>query len=125
VEYRVEPALRVAGADRQSVQQIVLNLALNALQASSAGGRVLLEASRDGGGQVVLRVTDEGPGVPPDLRERIFEPFFTTKQQGTGLGLAIVQKNVRHLGGELELISPVAQGHGTCFTIRLPAEGAI
>ena len=69
---------------------------------------------------VSIRVADEGPGIAAEMRERVFEPFVTTKLKGTGLGLAIVRKNVRLLGGEIELESPIAEGRGTRVTVRLP-----
>ncbi len=118
----IDPDLHLKGPDRQSLQQIVLNLAINALQASSPGESVCLEAHRQGGCSVRISVSDEGPGIPSELQEKIFEPFFTTKQKGTGLGLAIVRKNVKHLQGDLELRSPLADGRGTQVTVTLPLE---
>ena len=122
VEHYVEPRLHLKHAAPEAVQQIVLNLALNAVQASGPGGRVCLEGRAGPEGQVEIAVTDEGPGISAELRERIFEPFFTTKQKGTGLGLAIVRKNVRHLRGEIQVESPVANGRGTRVKVTVPAE---
>ena len=70
----------------------------------------------------VLRVEDEGPGIPDDSRELIFEPFFTTKRtgRGTGLGLAIVKRIVEEHGGWIEVQSQL--GKGTCFSVFLPLE---
>jgi len=65
-------------------------------------------------------VSDQGPGIPAGLREKIFEPFYTTKQKGTGLGLSIVRKNVRQMGGELRVESPVQGGSGTRFEVTIP-----
>jgi signal transduction histidine kinase len=84
-------------------------------------GEIRLEAEGVPGGKVVLAVTDQGPGIPEAIHEKIFEAFFTTKQRGTGLGLAIVRKNVRHLGGEIIVESPVAEGRGTRMVVTLPA----
>jgi signal transduction histidine kinase len=123
IERQIAPDLKLARADRQTVQQVVLNLLLNAVQASPAGGRVELEADREAGGRIRIRITDEGPGIPEAIREKIFEPFFTTKQQGTGLGLAIVRKNIRQLDGEFELQTPVAGGRGTSVSVLLPENG--
>jgi signal transduction histidine kinase len=67
---------------------------------------------------LVLAVEDDGPGVPPELRERVFYPFFTTKERGSGVGLATAQKIVASHGGSLELES--APGHGARFVVRLP-----
>jgi signal transduction histidine kinase len=73
---------------------------------------------KDGKGWVA--VEDDGPGVPPELREKILQPFFTTKTQGTGLGLAIVARRVSDAGGKLEFESPVNNGRGTRFLVWLP-----
>src|SRR5262249_56951106 len=94
----------------------------NARQASPPGGtvRVRAYAEPDGArasGRILLEVSDEGPGVPPELQSKIFEPFFTTKQKGTGLGLAIIKKNVDYLGGEITLESPAADQHGARFRV--------
>jgi signal transduction histidine kinase len=120
IERRFDPQLRLSGADHQSLQQIVLNLLLNAMQASPPGSRVRLEAAV-GNGSIFITVEDQGTGIPAEHRERVFEPFFTTKQKGTGLGLAIVQKNVRSLNGDIRLESPIVDGRGTRVTVRLPA----
>src|SRR5690606_8892619 len=81
-------------ADPDQLQQVVTNLALNAIHASPRGGTVRLTASTTSGPQAegarelaVLRIEDSGPGISPELRERIFEPFFTTKPAGEGTGL--------------------------------------
>ncbi len=120
IEYSIEPDLIVAGADPQIVQQTVLNLMLNAVQACGRGAAVRLEASRRPDGAIVIVVSDQGAGIPPEIRERVFDAFFTTKQKGTGLGLAIVRKNVSHMGGEITLESPIADGRGTRVTLVLP-----
>ena len=69
---------------------------------------------------VVFRVSDTGPGIPPETRARLFQPFYPTKPGGTGLGLAIVHRHVTGMGGTVEVES--GEGKGTCFTIRLPRE---
>jgi signal transduction histidine kinase len=100
---------------------VALNLILNAKQALAErpDGAIRLETAREGAG-VVLRVRDNGPGVPAALRERIFDPFFTTREpgEGTGLGLAIAFDILREHEGTLELDSQ--PGAGACFTVRLP-----
>lgn len=100
------------GKNRLSAQQILLNLTLNAIQASPAGGTVWIEAEAGR-----IEVTDEGPGIPEAMQPRVFEPFFTTKQQGTGLGLSIVRKNARFLGGTVKILSPVRDGSGTRVSV--------
>jgi signal transduction histidine kinase len=93
---------------------------MNALEATSAEGRVSIEARRDGGG-VRLVVADTGAGIRPEHLESIFEPFFTTKEagKGVGLGLAVVYGIVTRHHGRVDVASE--PGRGTTFTIHLPA----
>jgi signal transduction histidine kinase len=109
----------LAGAQVAALRDALSNLILNALQASPPGGRVRVENFRESG-SLVWAVTDEGAGVPEELRARIWEPFFTTKQRGTGLGLAIVRKRLEDAGGRVTL-TPRAAGRGARFELRLPA----
>ena len=112
--------LRVAAA-REAINDIVSNLILNSLEAANSRGRVGVSASeRDG--KAVLRIEDDGRGIPAELREKVLQPFFTTKTQGTGLGLSIVSKRVSEANGTLELTSPIADGRGTRFSVWLPLE---
>jgi len=120
VEWRVAPGLERTQVDYQAVQQVVLNLALNAVQASSSGECVSIEAAGGPDGALAISVTDQGPGIPPEAQETIFEPFFTTKPKGTGLGLAIVKKNVQRLGGRIHVASPLANGRGARVTVHIP-----
>lgn len=122
VGHSVAPGLIVKRSSGELIRQIVLNLVLNAIQASEPGGRVCLEVAEAPEGKISISVTDQGAGVPEAIRDKIFEPFFTTKQRGTGLGLAIVRDNVRHLGGEIRLESPVNGGQGTRAVVVLPAK---
>jgi signal transduction histidine kinase len=96
-----------------------MNLIDNALDAIGEGGRVIVTAGAEPG-RVVVKVADDGPGIPPAIRERIFDPFFTTKGvgEGTGLGLDIVRRLVQRHEGDLEVES--RPGH-TVFQVRLPA----
>ena len=120
VEYIAGPRIQIEGSSPDLVQQIVLNLALNAIQASPAGSQVTVEVQPRPRGKVAVVVTDEGPGIPEELQQRVFEPFYTTKQKETGLGLAIAKKNVRQLGGEIQIESPVSCDRGTRVTVILP-----
>jgi signal transduction histidine kinase len=122
VEYGGEPALRLKRSNPELIQQIVLNLALNAAQASQPGDHVRIEARACPDGRTVIRVSDQGQGIPPQLREQIFDPFFTTKQKGTGLGLAIVRRNVDHLRGTIDVESPLADGRGAAIVVSLPTD---
>jgi signal transduction histidine kinase len=109
-------------ADANQLQQVLINLLVNAIEASPAGGRVEVTAAaeaRDGHAGVGIRVRDSGPGVAPELRTAVFQPFFTTKPrgQGTGLGLAICRDIVRDHGGTIEVAD---DGGGATFVVWLP-----
>jgi PAS domain S-box-containing protein len=106
-------------ADEGLVEQILINLLINARDALPGGGRIHV-ALRPRGGEVALEVADSGVGIPAELHERIFEPFFTTKgpDKGTGLGLSTVRRIVGQLGGRIELES--VPGAGTTFRVLLP-----
>jgi two-component system NtrC family sensor kinase len=110
--------------DPGQLQQVVMNLVLNAVDAMEESGDLTVATAADAGrGEVVLRISDTGAGIPPDVMPLIFEPFFTTKKvgQGTGLGLAIVHGIVTRAGGGVEAASDAA---GTTFTVRLPVAAA-
>jgi len=99
--------------------QVLLNLALNALDAVGPGGRIWLLAESAGDGGWLISVCDDGPGVPEAEKERIFEPFYSAKADGTGLGLLISRKIVESYGGSLRATD--RPGGGACFEILLPA----
>lgn len=105
--------------DAGQVQQVLLNLINNAVQAMPQGGRLHLRTAQDDG-SVSISVEDTGVGIPAEHLERIFEPFFTTKPDGTGLGLAISQVIVQGHGGQIVVQSRL--GQGSTFTVRLPRE---
>lgn len=110
-------------ADGDQLMQVVLNIGLNAIQATPRGGAVSLECremSADGGRYCQLEVRDTGRGIPESLRDAIFDPFFTTKDRGTGLGLAIAQQIVSESGGFITVTSVEEQG--SRFVINLPAD---
>jgi hypothetical protein len=111
----------VALGDRSRLQQVLINLLLNALDAVQPGGRVVVGSSWDANGLARLDVTDDGAGIPREIVRRIFDPFFTTKNagEGTGLGLSISYSIVREHGGTLSVDSE--PNRGTRMTIRLPA----
>ena len=113
-------------ADAGQLQQVLINLVMNGLDATPAGGELAISAiAQDRGGRpgIAVRVTDTGSGIPPEALPRIFEPFFTTKPrgQGTGLGLAICRDILHAHGGGIDVASET--GMGTTFTFWLPAEG--
>jgi PAS domain S-box-containing protein len=103
--------------DSGQIQQVMVNLVKNAMQAMTKGGTLTLE-SGETPDAVWVSVSDTGGGIPQDQINRIFEPFYTTKKKGTGLGLMIVQRIVRQHGGRIELESRV--GEGTMFRVWLP-----
>jgi signal transduction histidine kinase len=111
-----EPAL--VNASHAGLQQIVLNLAVNAKDALPDGGRIALSV-RVHQNTVSLVTEDNGVGMSEATQTRIFEPFFTTKAKGTGLGLATVRELVKRYGGEIEVTSAI--GKGTRFEVRFPA----
>jgi PAS domain S-box-containing protein len=117
VKTKFARALPAAPVDSGQLQQVLVNLIKNAMQAMTKGGALTLQTGQGNDG-VWLSVADTGGGIPQEQINRIFDPFFTTKQEGTGLGLMIVQRIVRAHGGRIELESHV--GRGTTFRIWLP-----
>jgi signal transduction histidine kinase len=122
-----ETADGVVRGDEIQLRQAVINLVLNAVQAAARAeaGEVGV-GTLERGGEVVIRVRDNGPGVPAELRERIFEPFFTTKPagEGTGLGLPTSRRIVEAQGGRL-VLDPGAADGGAVFAIVLPRAAAV
>jgi PAS domain S-box-containing protein len=117
VKMRLHPRLPLAPLDATQIQQVLVNLIKNALQAMTKGGTLTLQTG-EGSDGVWVSVTDTGGGIPQEQINRIFEPFYTTKKKGTGLGLMIVQRIVRAHGGRIDLESRV--GRGTTFRVWLP-----
>jgi two-component system, NtrC family, sensor histidine kinase HydH len=121
VEVDVPPGLPPLAADADQLKQVLVNLALNALDASPPGGRVAIRAQPEpGAARARVEIADEGAGIPDALRHRVFDPFFTTKKRGkgTGLGLTIAAQIVRNHGGEIDLES--ASGKGTRVVVSWP-----
>lgn len=123
VENRVRADIPAIYADSQQISQVLMNVLLNAAQATPAGGNITLEAETTPAADIVeIRVRDTGTGIPADILPHVFEPFFTTKRgQGTGLGLSISQTYVRRHGGEIRVESRA--GEGTTVFIQLPVRG--
>lgn len=114
----------VVKADREKVQQILLNLLTNATKFTPNGGIVTLEGGRTASSDIFVRVTDTGIGIPPTMVDKIFEPFIQVEStrargvEGSGLGLAISRDLARGMGGELRVRSE--EGRGSSFTLTLP-----
>ena len=106
------------GSVAAAMRDALSNLLINAMQATPAGGRVIIEAMIEGN-KLLVAVTDTGKGVAPELREQIWQPFFTTRQRGTGLGLAIVRKRMEEAGGSAHLAS-AREDEGARFELRVP-----
>jgi C4-dicarboxylate-specific signal transduction histidine kinase len=122
VEVAIATDLPRVIADGIQIQQVVLNLARNGVEAMASAGvpgpRLLLAVERSTDSDLVVRVSDNGPGIAPDQTERIFEPFYSTKQTGLGIGLAIC----RTIGGALSC-TPGVNG-GAVFQFTLPVAGS-
>ena len=118
VDLRLTPSLPPVTGMPDQIAQVFLNLIVNAAEAMSDGGRLCVE-SRTSNGHVEMIFADTGPGIVPEDLPHIFEPFYTTKDSGTGLGLAVSYSIVESHRGTLSVDS--IPGHGTTFTVRLPA----
>ena len=128
----LEDGLRNCSVDRNQIGQVIQNLMINAIQAMPMGGTIDVTAAnatlREGdqptlahGEYVLITITDQGTGIPPQMLPRIFDPFFTTKPKGHGLGLAISHSIISRHGGTIDVRSEL--GKGTTFTVYLPACG--
>ena len=118
----IEDEQHVASAtirvDRDLLKQAVLNIAINAIEAMPGGGKLRFESEIQSE-EAVIRVTDTGEGIPPELRDKIFRLYFTTKKEGSGIGLAMTFRIVQLHDGTIDFASE--PGKGTTFTLRLPA----
>jgi len=120
LESRVAPGMPAIHVDANQLSQVLMNLLINAAQATSEGGRITVSAQLSSTADAVeIRVVDTGCGIPAEVLPHVFEPFFTTKRgKGTGLGLSITQTYVRSHGGEIQIES--APNNGTTVTFTLP-----
>ena len=126
LEVDLEPALPPSMADRQQIEQVILNLIVNAEQAMTAArgsGRLEVRTKQEHD-RIVIRVSDDGPGIPTENLSRIFDPFFTTKEvgKGTGLGLSLCHSIIQDHGGRINVDSGPAGG--ATFTVELPVAPA-
>lgn len=118
---QLAPDLPRVSADRSQLQQVFMNMLINAVQAMEEKGTVTLQSRLAADGFVEISIADTGCGIPPDKLDRIFDPFFTTKPsgKGAGLGLSIAYGIVAKHGGAIAVAS--RPGEGSTFTVRLPA----
>ena len=109
-------------ADPKQIEQVIFNLAMNAMQAIGRDGTIWIETSKTTSGKAEIRVKDTGPGISEELQCRIFDPFFTTKPvgKGTGLGLSVCLGIIKDHGGSIDVESRI--GEGATFFVRLPVE---
>jgi signal transduction histidine kinase len=121
-EKRTQPHLPPVECDPEQLEQVLLNLMINAIEASPDQRTVTLTAGTEAG-RVAIRVIDQGSGVAPADIDRLFDPFFTTKEHGTGLGLPVAHQIMTQMGGSL--LAQRNPGQGMTFTIVLPAQRGI
>jgi signal transduction histidine kinase len=112
------PGLPAIGGDRIQLQQVIINLLINAMQAIGRGGQVELGTALAADGRVLLTVSDSGPGIPAAELPQLFEAFYTTKDDGMGMGLAICRSIVEAHGGRIRALSKLPPG--ATFEIALP-----
>ena len=122
LQLELSPGLPEVRVDPMQLEQALVEIVSNALDAMPRGGRLRIGASANGAGagaaEVSIEIADTGPGIPDQVLPSVCEPFFTTRQDGTGLGLAIAKRYVEQNGGRLEIVS---RPGGTTVRVRLPA----
>jgi CheY-like chemotaxis protein/two-component sensor histidine kinase len=115
----LDPAAPIVSADRQQLEEVLMNLFMNAIEAMPHGGRLsVTTAQAADGSAVAITIADTGIGIPADALSKVFDPFFSTKPGATGLGLTVVQSTVEGHGGKMEISSRV--GAGTTVLITWP-----
>jgi two-component system, LuxR family, sensor kinase FixL len=128
VTAQLAPGLPAVRADRVGLQQVLLNLIVNACDAmrlnEPAHRSLTVITAHDGAGVVQVAIADRGDGIPADRIERVFEPFFTTKEHGLGLGLAISRSIVEAHGGRLWVANNADRGATFCFALSAQPGGA-
>lgn len=121
LQFTAQPSLCRIQADPDRLNQVLLNLYLNAIQAIGREGIITVAVAECGDGRIKLSVADSGKGMTAEQLQAIFTPYFTTKADGTGLGLAVVQNIVEQHGGTIHVES--TSGRGAVFTLYLPVNG--
>jgi two-component system, NtrC family, sensor kinase len=121
IQTELNPGIPSVLADADQMRQVILNIVLNAADAMPQGGEIRVRSHFESQwNQVVLRISDTGPGIPPEIQDKLFEPFFTTKKTGTGLGLAIAYGIMERHKGALKIESTL--GHGTTIIVILSTD---
>lgn len=124
IQLKRQKHLPVMPADPEQLKEVLVNIIVNACEAMQSGGTIIIEEEErplHRSKQImVIRLTDDGPGIPRAIQEKIFQPFFSTKEEGSGLGLTIATRIINEHGGWLEVQSDY--GKGTSFVISLPFE---
>ncbi|HAY40628.1 MAG TPA: histidine kinase [Desulfobacteraceae bacterium] len=122
---RKEP-LPLVQVDPEQLKEVLVNIIVNACEAMGQGGSIIIYEEtvieREKFRSAVIRISDNGPGIPDAIQSKIMEPFFTTKEDGTGLGLSIAKRIVQEHGGRLDIKSK--EGNGSTFIITLPIKGS-
>lgn len=122
IEVHRKQALPEIQVDPEQLKEVLVNLIVNACEAMDGGGSITIHEEESFvqpmGEAVVIRLSDNGPGIPESIKEKVFEPFFTTKEEGSGLGLSIAVRIVEEHGGKIDLSSE--EGQGSTFRITLP-----
>lgn len=114
----MDPSLPHFSTDRQQMEQLLINILYNSVEASPPGAIVEISAHLQENKELIIKIKDRGKGIPLHLQEKVFDPFFTTKEKGTGMGLSIAVKIIENLGGTISLNSKKEKG--TIFNILLP-----
>jgi two-component system sensor histidine kinase HydH len=120
IETDLPPEIGEIPVDADRINQVLMNLCLNAIAATEAGGTLRVSLARQDDRLIRISIADNGAGIRKEELSRVFDPYFTTKPSGTGLGLPIVQKIVEAHGGEILLASE--PGKGTTATVLLPMQ---
>ena len=120
IDDRIDGSIPLISANANEMEQVFLNLFLNALDATPQGGHIAVFSNHDGNSILEVCIEDTGPGIPQEIQDQIFEPFFTTKEEGrgAGLGLSICLGVVRSHGGCIDIRSEPE--HGTRVSVKLP-----
>ena len=124
IKLRREHPLPEIWADPEQLKEVLVNLVVNSCESIEGKGTIIIQEedafSGSQGRAVVIRLTDDGPGIPESIKDRVFQPFFSTKEEGTGLGLSIATRIIEEHGGRLDLTSK--EGDGAIFIITLPVK---